>query len=703
MKIRNILSTIILILVLSITVGFSAFCSEMSISNLVAEVRLNEDVRITSVEFLSSDSYGVDPIELDYDKDSVMGNVTFNSSDAYATYKVIVTNFGNIDVCVFNYISDNMIVNSYDYGSNVIVDALGGTTELTIKVNPKNSSIGDSSFKVDVDFRKLFSVSYEYINMKLVNPNDLVQTVEGEDLLFTLGIYDKNEIEVYMNGLRLVDGQYSYETDEIYIYNVSGDVLIKGPKTLNSVMRMNSVLDTNVNFGSSTGLDTVNNTTYTRNGTQSNEYPIYYYRGNVTANNVIFGDFCWKIVRTTATGGVKLIYNGVPAEDGSCNNTGTASQIGTSTFNESYLSFAYHGYMYGEVYEVASREMTDGEEIMYGVGVDYTGDTYTLTDTFSTSDWTNDQDIIGASYYYTCFNSSGTCDEVYYINHLSKKSINYITLTSGNDLVSGLVRMLRNQNSSIVKQAVDNWYLNNMTNYTSILENEKWCSDRNAYFGGWSLNPSNRMLTDTYYGAYKRNSIDYGPSLDCSAANNMLYVGNGLTYPVALLTADELTLAGTGYTGYSNESFLYTGEHWWTMTPWSFSSNMAYNAVVSGGSAKLSYSSVGIISLGVRPAISLIPELRIVDGDGSVSSPYHIKTKIALDLSYYGYGDVYYEPGMTWEEWVDSEYNTIGFVVDGDYIADEYYSNYVADSSDVRILASSVINSSETYILRVYI
>ena len=65
MKLRNVLSTIILILVLSISVGFSAFVSEMSISNLVAEVRLNEDVRITSVEFLSSDSYGVDPIELD--------------------------------------------------------------------------------------------------------------------------------------------------------------------------------------------------------------------------------------------------------------------------------------------------------------------------------------------------------------------------------------------------------------------------------------------------------------------------------------------------------------------------------------------------------------------------------------------------------------------------------------------------------------
>ena len=49
---------------------------------------------------------------------------------------------------------------------------------------------------------------------------------------------------------------------------------------------------------------------YIRTGTQNDAYPIYYYRGDVDNNNVLFGDFCWKIVRTTNTGGVKLIYNG---------------------------------------------------------------------------------------------------------------------------------------------------------------------------------------------------------------------------------------------------------------------------------------------------------------------------------------------------------------------------------------------------------
>ena len=53
MKIRNILSTIILVLVLTLTVGFSAFVSEMSISNIVSVVRIEKDVRITGLSLLA--------------------------------------------------------------------------------------------------------------------------------------------------------------------------------------------------------------------------------------------------------------------------------------------------------------------------------------------------------------------------------------------------------------------------------------------------------------------------------------------------------------------------------------------------------------------------------------------------------------------------------------------------------------------------
>lgn len=71
-------------------------------------------------------------------------------------------------------------------------------------------------------------------------------------------------------------------------------------------------------------------------GTESNTNPIYYYRGAVDNNNVIFGGYCWQIVRTTDTGGIKMIYNGAvtgTSEEPTCENTAHADRIISTFFN----------------------------------------------------------------------------------------------------------------------------------------------------------------------------------------------------------------------------------------------------------------------------------------------------------------------------------------------------------------------------------
>ena len=57
-----------------------------------------------------------------------------------------------------------------------------------------------------------------------------------------------------------------------------------------------------------------NNDTYVKLYSESDAStyanPVYYFNGAVEDNNVLFAGFCWKIVRTTETGGVKMVYNG---------------------------------------------------------------------------------------------------------------------------------------------------------------------------------------------------------------------------------------------------------------------------------------------------------------------------------------------------------------------------------------------------------
>ena len=57
-------------------------------------------------------------------------------------------------------------------------------------------------------------------------------------------------------------------------------------------------------------LDDYENNNGVKKTTDENGKDVYYYVGNTTNNNVLFNNYCWKMVRTTETDGVKLLYNG---------------------------------------------------------------------------------------------------------------------------------------------------------------------------------------------------------------------------------------------------------------------------------------------------------------------------------------------------------------------------------------------------------
>ena len=69
----------------------------------------------------------------------------------------------------------------------------------------------------------------------------------------------------------------------------------------------------------------------------------YYYRGNVSNNNVYFANIYWKIIRVNGDNTIRLIYNGFKQ-----NSSSSDSVIGFSKFNELGNNPAYVGYKYGD-------------------------------------------------------------------------------------------------------------------------------------------------------------------------------------------------------------------------------------------------------------------------------------------------------------------------------------------------------------------
>ena len=83
--------------------------------------------------------------------------------------------------------------------------------------------------------------------------------------------------------------------------------------------------------------------------TKNDNHPVYFFRGTHNLNNnLLYANFCWKIVRTTETGSVRIVYNGTPVNGKCTTTTGSNTQIGNRAFNTFNYKKQYVGYMYGD-------------------------------------------------------------------------------------------------------------------------------------------------------------------------------------------------------------------------------------------------------------------------------------------------------------------------------------------------------------------
>lgn len=432
------------------------------------------------------------------------------------------------------------------------------------------------------------------------------------------------------------------------------------PKSLYDTIRSGAQLDsvasefvsssTGIDF-SKTSSDTNGKGVYKLASTKDDMYPVFYYRGSVDNNNVKFANFCWKIVRTTNNGGIKLLYNGRPNASGQCiQTTADSSVIGTGAFNESDVSLlAGSGYMYGKKYKVTFTRMdTSTSTVVYGHGVTYSNGQYTLTNTITSNSWTNDYKKIAGSgqtsHHYTCFSNGNKCSKVQYIYMVDSAYASYIELADGEtSSYTAINKMKENVNDSAIKVMIDNWYRDNLTSYTDKIEDAIWCNNRYLISNG-GLNPNSDATVKTIqYEDVKRMEENASPLMDSYACNvysdNFTVsseIGNGvLKYSIGLLTLDEMRLAGHTTTNYLVDTYMtnkYNGNFlikpFWTMTPYSqelgYSNHpfIYYSGATPPGS--LSGYPVDSQNLGVRPSIVINHDAIYYDGDGSSTNPYSI-------------------------------------------------------------------------------
>ena len=230
-------SYIILIFVVGISVGFSAFFNELSINGISAIVKVSANIRVTSVNQIETyaDAYTT---SLDYNVKNINGMITLPNEDSYIDYSVKITNIGNVEMGIkeINLDNENLDyeISNYNLGDKLCSDEsnsseciLGAEKNIIVRIKWKADKYDvnniSNNFVLTFDFQNYHKVIVEN-SIKSYISDCPEEVLNGSSLTFKY-IGNKFDGRIYMNGRKVYD--YKNAGSIITVENVTGEIIIK--------------------------------------------------------------------------------------------------------------------------------------------------------------------------------------------------------------------------------------------------------------------------------------------------------------------------------------------------------------------------------------------------------------------------------------------------------------------------------------------
>ena len=335
---KKLIISILFLLIISIGVGYAAISSSLSIAGNTEIASNTWDIHFANLNVTNGSVEATNPASIDInDNTNITYTVKLNRPKDFYEFTVDVVNSGTLP-------------------AKVSISSLSGIT---------------SEAEDIVDY------NVTYTNGNPVNVGDILNA--GATKHIRVRVFYIDDIT----------------EDDLPDSNISLILTY----TLNYVQSEEDLFDTNALIQQ---LKTENSSCFTKYTGQVTDQP----GQTVTANNVyfnncsdkrniIFNNMCWQMIRTTETGGVKMVYNG-DVVDGKCLST-RSDKVGVyQPDNASQISLNSN-YLYGDSFTY-----------------DITNNTFTLINTFSET-WSDStyENLLGK---FTCMNLTGTCTSLYSVN-----------------------------------------------------------------------------------------------------------------------------------------------------------------------------------------------------------------------------------------------------------------------------------------------
>ncbi len=552
---------------------------------------------------------------------------------SYASFKIITNEYKVTDLRIGNLmygIEISSLGGEETISGNTVSLSSGKVTAVEIKINSLNSII--SNYGVDYKITSGEGKVY-YGSTTIDKVSDTIDNYNTSTTkIVKVFIEATTDITVEFN----ISGGYQYNTkvEEKTGYTRIAEMYTDSFKvTMNVTNGTSDAVSKTTTFNGSTTFTITPNEGYTleeaevncTGGTLTNNtLTINNIRKNITCEVTLQEDGAFKSGTLAAQ---ILIDNPTVSERTDFSVTNTATTTGT-------------------IYQTNKTE--DGSTVYY-----YSGNTANNWVKFGGFYWrvirTNEDKSVRMLYAGTSHNTTsghiGT--SAYNSSYNNPMYVGYMYGTT-----DSLENNRSNANDSTIKTVIDTWYKNNLlTNYDKYISKTAiYCNDRSVESGTYSITTYNPFS----YGGYIRIYTNKTPSYKCGASTSNGLIestqsvadkfsasttggGNGqLTYPIALMTTDEVAFAGGLYGALNTKAWYYTNSngkspivgstaHWCTMTPQSGSaSGSAVMCVCNSDDPGLIRGNLPDTENRVRPALSLKACVKYSSGNGTPESPYEV-------------------------------------------------------------------------------
>ena len=565
-------------------IGYAYFATNLDIT-ATGNITTNWNVKFTSITSGNNGGTGGSNASTPtYTDTTATMSANLQVPGDYMEYDLVLKNSGSI-----NSIKED--INAEEKGSPAIIFSISG-------VNEGDKLTGGAS--------KTIKIKIEYDVNVTSQPTETTKTL-------TISIKAAQDTGQTITNQSPSINQPTYLSSSILRDNVAYADNVSSPRVTNS---------TGIDFSVFASYKNGQGLYYTSTNTENNG-TTYYFRGNAANNYVKFGKYTKNVCLYD---GHEVIHIDVYGE---YQNTGYAPSMTESECKEEPVCIIGDGdYVVGWVPE---SEAGDSYSFcINNLGGEMPGDYATYTQTETDLYWEIVRINEDGSVRLVTLESMGQSEFNAYVGSSSRDNA-YVGYMYGQTGSNSYQLTHANTNDSTVKTYLDNWYQAHLSSYTNLMSiTAGFCNDRSLHSG------TGIGYAQTYYGAYNRLVINKQPQFACPNEDHDLFtvntssVGNkALTYPIGLLSADEMH-----YTGISQIMGDSTDNYALTMTPYVHDDDVEDVYHFGMGNSMQNPMINTNIPFQVRPVINLKSTVELsnelpsgcTNQIGTLACPYIIKT-----------------------------------------------------------------------------